>query len=352
MGEINMLEIERGFDLQLFAEELSMDEAVALMSGTPEPTANVEVTEEVPVIEEVVEEPTEEVEQNEPVVEETPAIDYNLKVKFKANGQEQEKTIQDLINDAQLASNYNQKMQELAQQRKAFETSLQQQQPAKPDPLKTFEDLNNQVTAKAMKMLGITDPEEFVPDAMGVIGNKVHYAAYQQALLDIQQERQSADYAKRQEQAIEDQYIATTQQLASEPNFDEINKYAQTALFQLPAKGADGIQQFQTIYGTYQKILQRDQYHREIQMYGRSNVQVQPFRQGEVEALTKFYNDCKAEYGGSKVKEQVKAQVPKSVPIKPTVKTEPVGNNDPQPAKKLDMKKIQKMDLADIAKLL
>jgi len=345
-----------GFNLQLFAEELSIDDAVNIMNGTEvAESADVVETEQVEQVEEVVEEPaTEEVEQEEePVVEDAPAVDYNLKVKFKANGQEQEKTIQDLINEAQLGSNYNQKMQELANQRKAFETSLQQQQAQqKPDPAKTFEDLNNEVTARAMKMLGITDAEEFTPDAMGIMGNKVHFAAYQQALADIQQEKQSANYTQQQERMVEENYYATVNTFNSEPDFAEVNKFAVDSLFQLPQKGAEGVKEFQKLYGIYQKTQLREQHWQETQQYGRSSVKLVPFTPAEVKELEKFYNGCKAEYHAKQVKAQVKTQVPKSVPIRTTVKVMETGNNDAQAPKKVDFKKIRDMDIDEIAKML
>jgi hypothetical protein len=338
-------------------EELTIDQAVEMLNGTQqaEVTTEVETTNNEPEQAEQVETQEEvegEVEQEE-VKEEPSALDYNLKVKFKANGVEQEKSIQDLINDAQLASNYNQKMQELATQRKAFDAAMQQQQQTvKEDPAKTFEELKNAVTARAMKMLGIDNVEDFAPDAMGLMGSKVHYAAYQKALLDIQQEQQSAEYAKQQERAVEDKYASTVHAFAADPKFQEINKYAEQALFQLPTKGPEGIKQFQSIYSTYQKIQQREQHYQETQAYGRSNVQLTPFTANEIDALTKFYGDCKAEYTNTQTKAQVKAQVPKSVPIKPTVRVEATSDNTPAAPRKVDFKKIQSMDLDDIAKLL
>jgi hypothetical protein len=340
------------------SEELSIDEAVAMMDGTA-PEAVEEVVEHVESEQVETAEATEGQEESEQVDEQEESSeqpqqpDYTTKVKFKANGQEVEKSIQELIADAQLASNYNQKMQELAQQRKAFETANQQQQQSQqPDPLKQFEDLNNEVTARAMKMLGITDPEEFVPDAMGIIGNKVHYAAYQKALLDVQQEQQSANYQAQQERIVEETYYSTVNSFTAEPDFAEVNKFAVDTLFQLPQKGAEGVQEFQKLYGIYQKTQLREQHWQETQQCGHSNVKLLPFTPAEIKELEKFYNSCRSEYHAKQTKAKVKEQVPKSIPIKPTVKMESTGNNDPQPSRKVDYKKVREMDLDDIAKLL
>lgn len=350
------------FNLQLFAEELTIDQAVDKINGTETKEEPAETTTEKPASEPEkpeAEQPETTPEEQPDKPEEEPAVapdpvDYNLKVKFKANGQDHEKSIQELINDSQLAANYNKRMQEMSDKEKAFNASLaqQQQQTQQVDPSKAFEDLNNAVTARAMRMLGINDPEEFVPDSSGIIGSKIHYAAYQKAMMDVQQEKQQVDYQVAQERAIEDNYVSTVNNFAKETDFLEINKFAQLALFKLPASGEEGVKKFQAIYGTYQKVMQRDQYWNEMQAYGRSNTRPVPFRDGEVKALTDFYNECKEEFSGSKVKAQVKAQVPKSVPIKPTVKTETTGNGETAPSRKVDFKKIQTMDLDDIAKML
>jgi hypothetical protein len=354
-----MDEGSKGFDLQLFADgdELSIDDAVSLLSGeTVEPTEESTSTENENNQPETVEQNEEnqesEQQQEEESQEETPQIDFTAKVKFKANGQEVEKSIQDLINDAQLASNYNQKMQELSQQRKAFEMANQQQQPQQVNPLKEFEDLNNEVTARAMKMLGITDPELFVPDAMGIMGDKVHYAAYQKALLDVQHEKQAADYEQQQIRVVEENYYSTVNSFQSEPDFQDVNKFAVDSLFQLPQKGEEGVKEFQKLYGIYQKTQLREQHWQETQQYGRSNIKLVPFTPTEIKELEKFYNSCKAEYHAQKVKTQVKSQVPKNIPIRPTVKTESTGGNETPPPKKLDIKKIREMSKDDIAKLL
>jgi hypothetical protein len=344
------------------SEELTVDQAVAMMNGEQaEATTDVEPINTEPEVQEVEQEATEEVEQTEEQAEvtqdeptvETPAVDYTAKIKFKANGVEVEKSIQDLINDAQLASNYNQKMQELAAQRKAFDAAMQQnQQPAQADPAKTFEDLNNEVTARAMKMLGLTNPEDFEPDAMGVMGSKVHYAAYQKALLDIQQEHQSAEYAQQQERIVDESYYSTVNSFAADPQFEDVKKFAIEQLYEIPKKGAEGAKEFQRLYNIYQKTELREQHWQEMQQYGRSNVRLVPFTSAEVAELNQYLTKCKALYQEKQTKSQVKAQVPKSIPIKPTVKVESSVPSDAPTPRKVDFKKIQSMDLDDIAKLL
>lgn len=335
------------------SEELTFDQALEQLNGV-----HAEPIEEEQQQEEVIEqpeqtdsEPTEQPEeQQEEAKVEQPTVDFTAKVKFKANGQEVEKSIQELINDAQLASNYNTKMQELAQQRKAFEASLQQ--PQQPDPAKQLEDLNNKVTQIAMQMLGIKDPEEFVPDATGIMGNKAHFAAYQKALLDIQMEEQSVQHQQREYEAVEQSYYDFANTHEADPNAQAIYDHAVNAIFALPQKGKEGIAEFQEMYGIYQKVQQREQYWADMQRFGQSTQRVQPFTRQEVEKLTKFYNSCKAEYQNKQTKEQVKAQVPKSVPIKPTVKVESTTGDEPAPKQKVDFKKLQSMDIDDIAKLL
>jgi hypothetical protein len=183
------------FDLQRFADDsegYSIDEALSVLNGTNEPPAATEPAQEQPDTQTPETQPEQEqqpdnepgkVETEEPAEQQTEpeqTPDFNQVIKFKENGQEVELTLAQLIDRAQKGSNYERRMQEVAQQQKAFEASLQQQQANQQnDPAKQFEELNNKVTARAMQMLGIQNSDEFIPDATGMIGDKVHYAAYQ-----------------------------------------------------------------------------------------------------------------------------------------------------------------------------
>jgi len=325
------------FDLQLFAEEvpqvpkvaepieLSVEEAVAKIKDIAKPA---EPAKEEPATEEPVKESEPEKEEEpEPPAE----LDLSAKVKFKANGQEQEKTIQELISDSQLASNYNQRMRELADQRKALET-----QPVKPEPVdlaKAYEELDRKVTDRAMKMLGIS-ADDFFPDSSI---NRVHFAVYQQALADINRETMEADYTARQEQAIEDNYIATIQAVAADPNFQQINQSAEKAMFDLPQSGAAGIKQFNELYPVYLKLQQRDS----LAAAGKDPRQVK-LSAKEVDTITKFYMAQKEAYS---VKDKPKVEVPKGVQIKPTVKVETSGG-DKEPLPKFKPKKVYSVEEA------
>jgi hypothetical protein len=143
LGESFMSEIERGFNLQLFADDsegYSVDEALDVINGTnQEPEQQEEPAQEQPDQQpETQTEPEQqldteqpEIEQEEPAEEQTvepeqKAPDFNQVIKFKENGQEVELTLAQLIDRAQKGSNYERRMQEVAQQQKAYEASLQQ----------------------------------------------------------------------------------------------------------------------------------------------------------------------------------------------------------------------------------
>lgn len=287
------------------------------------------------------EQPDGEAEQGEQSAEqkpdEAPAVDYSMKVKFKANGVEHEPSIQELIELAQKGLNYDGKMQEMAEQRKAYEQMQQQQaQQQQQNPELTYEDINREATARAMKELGITDPENFIPDPMGIVGNRAHYAAYQKALWQIGEEQRTANQQKAQAQVVaqqcEDRFTAFAQETQQDTKLTE---YAIERLKEVEPLIRGG-----HLHNAITKVVQRER------------GQMVPFIPDELAALTDFYEKCRADYAGKQQKEQVKAQVPKSAPIKPTVQVEKTASGEPAPAKKLDMKKIREMDIDQIAKLL
>jgi hypothetical protein len=124
----------------------------------------------------------------------------------------------------------------------------------------------------------------------------------------------------------------------------------------LPQSGAEGIAEFNELYTIYQNLKLRDQQWLEVQQFGKSDIQIQPLTKRQYDKLLGFYGKCKADFAAKQTKETVKAAVPKSVPIKPTVKVEATGDGTPTPtAKKVDaafLKKISEMDKDEIAKLL
>jgi len=315
--------------------ELTIDEAVDRLNGVQsEPAADPEPTPEPEL------EPTPAPEPEPEPESEPPALDLSAKVKFKANGVEQEKSIQDLINDAQLASNYNIKMEQLAQQRIAFEKAM----PAPVvDSTAQWESLDRQVTDRAMKMLGIKNADEFSPDASI---NRIHFAVYQQALAEINLEKQQADYAERESQQIEQTFASKVNTLAAEPDFVEVNRFAEQELYKLPQSGPEGIAEFNKLYPVFQKLKTRDAMFNAGEDYRKVKLTT-----AEVNAITGFYEQQKTAYTASKNK-PAPAVVPKGAKITPTVKVESGVNEGPTPAKKLDVKKVREMSIDDIAKML
>jgi hypothetical protein len=349
------------FDLQLFADDsadgYTIDQAAALLSGESQEAATEETTEtnttetQEQNTEKPAEEKTEEAEETPAKVdeqkpeEESPApIDYNLKVKFKANGQEVEKSIQDLINDAQLASNYNRRMQEMAEKEKAFNAALQQN-PPQPQPGEKIKSLQQRI-------------EEYRAEFQRDYGEEFNEydPLHMTAFFDASSRKQAEELSRQQnEQAQlreyytqEERYNTFWKEQNADPNYSKVNEYAQQAFFQLPQKGPEGIAQFQKLYPVYQKIQERLAWEQNPD----PRVKVAPFTAAEVNAITAFYADAKKDYYAKQTKETVKAAVPKSVPIKPTVKVESTGDNTPAPAKKIDLKKVREMDLDEIAKML
>jgi len=327
-------------DIQRFAEDegLTVDQALDALNGKEsEAKPEAAKTKETPAV--VEEKPEEEPEAEEETKPEAPAVDFTAKIKFRANGVEQEQSLQDLINAAQLGSNYNQKMQELATQRKAFELA----QPKEVDPAKDFEDLDRMITERAMKRLHITDPDEFSPDASI---NRIHFAAYQQALNEINQEKQQSDYVEREAQQVENTFVSKVNTLAAEADFKEVNQFAEKELYNLPAKGPDGIKEFNQLYPVMQKLKLRDAMFNAGQDY-----RVVRLTTAEVNAITGFYETQKTAYVSQKNK-PAPVVVPKGAVIKPTVRVESGTNEGPAPVKKIDFKKVREMDLEEVAKLL
>jgi uncharacterized protein len=337
------------FDLQRFSEEdegYTIDQALEVLNGTTQPAETEQQQEEVvEQVEEVVEQETQEEVVETPV--EPPAVDHTLKVKFKANGQENDVTIAQLIEMAQKGSNYEIRMQEVSNKEKAFQTAMeqyqrqQQQQEQPKDPVEEWE-------------RRLTDEELRNPNF-----NRFDPAQTLSLMERVMKEEREAEIVRQSQEAVmqvEHTYHETVNSFATDPNHQSIYDYAVNAMYALPQKGKEGIQEFNEMYGIYQKVQQRDQYYADMERFGQSTQRVQPFTKAEVEKLTKFYNDCKADYttkqSKDQVQQQIKAQVPKNVPIKPTVKVEGTSNGEPVPAKKVDFKKMQTMDLDEIAKML
>lgn len=325
--------------------ELTIDQAVGMMNGTPAEPVEKEVVETVDTTDKTDDNPADNAAEtpDNTVVDEpapTPTVDLSTKVTFKANGVEQEKTVQELITAAQLAENYNRNMEQLAQQRKAFELA----QPAPvTDPAAQYESLDQQVTDRAMKMLGIKNPDEFSPDASI---NRIHFAVYQQALAEINYESQQADYAERESQMVEQTFVSKVNTLAAEPDFLEVNKFAEQELYKLPQNGPEGIAEFNKLYPVFQKLRTRDAMFQAGQDYRQVKLTA-----AEVTTITNFYEAQKTAYVAQKNK-PAPVVVPKGAKITPTVKVESGVNDDPAPAKKLDFNKIRNMDLDDIVKML
>jgi hypothetical protein len=164
------------------------------------------------------------------------------KLKFKENGQDVEVDINTLIDVYQKSKHfarqeeYTREMQRLAEQRRQAEKPAPAPE-AKTNPVQEAEELDYKVTQRAMKMLGIADPNEFVPDSTGIIGKKAHYAAYQKALLDISnEETQSKNEKARQEQereSVNQRLKDWENEVRADPNGTEIVEYAEKAIFKL-----------------------------------------------------------------------------------------------------------------------
>jgi len=231
-------------------------------------------------------------------------------------------------------------MEQLAQQRIAFEKAM----PAPVvDSTAQWESLDRQVTDRAMKMLGIKNADEFSPDASI---NRIHFAVYQQALAEINLEKQQADYAERESQQIEQTFASKVNTLAAEPDFVEVNRFAEQELYKLPQSGPEGIAEFNKLYPVFQKLKTRDAMFNAGEDYRKVKLTT-----AEVNAITGFYEQQKTAYTASKNK-PAPAVVPKGAKITPTVKVESGVNEGPTPAKKLDVKKVREMSIDDIAKML
>lgn len=94
------------------------------------------------------------------------------------------------------------KSQELSQRMRILEQAAQQPQtqPQAQDIAKRYEAIHNQAAQLAMRELGITDAEEFWPDAK--IGNPAHAAAYQAAIFYVTNEQNQRQIVNQRVQQI------------------------------------------------------------------------------------------------------------------------------------------------------
>lgn len=350
-------------------EGYSIDEALSVINGTNEQNDVIEEQQEPENQEQSTNQQSETTEQSEqtpegeanqpeqhgeveqetladkqPANSESQTPDFNQVIKFKENGQEVELTLSQLIDRAQKGSNYERRMQELAEKQRNIEVTQQQpsQQPLQQeDKLQTLQQQLNEFTAKFQQEYGV-DFNQFDPM------HQMAFAQYQvqeQAKQVVQIQQQEMQQMEWQTQ--EQRYSQIIETNLKEPEAEKINDFALQSLFSLPQQGKEGVYEFNRLYPIYQKIIARDQY-----LAGDRTIEIEPFTANEINQIEKFFTKAKADYAASKQKEQVKEQVPKSAPIKPTVKVESTTGGDPTPTKKVDFKKMQSMDIDEIAKLL
>jgi hypothetical protein len=339
------------FNLQLFAEE---------GEGTPEITPEQQVDnyfdkvesdfieskkpvreQHEPVQQEEPEEREEPEPSNEPANEPEPETEKqtepekeSTKVKFKENGQDVELTMDELIARAQKGANYERKVQELATQRKAFELAMQQKpEPAKApiDELKQYEQEQERFANEFRGKYGI-DYNPF---------DSIHIAKFAEHRIEQREMQKSQDYQRNQIQYAEQQLQQFYNKVSVDKDYSEINKAAQDALFLLPSKGQDGMQEFQKMYSIYQKIEQRNQYANQVNAGMRPTIQPQPFTPDDINSLSDFYNGVKNDY-------YTKKTVPKAAPRKQPTQTERPGTGDVNSSPRFDYSKVSAMDGDDL----
>lgn len=272
----------------------------------------------------------------------TSQSDFNQVIKFKENGQEVELTLAQLIDRAQKGSNYERRMEDIVQKQRAFEAALQQKPPEQPKPedkLKTLQQQVNDFATKFQQEYGI----EFNPY------DPTHHAAFYQHQMQEQTQKSNEQHQREAQQRIyqeaENKYAATVKSYSTDKEFQNINQYAEKALFLLPQSGPKGIAEFEKLYGVYQKIQQRDAQYQQYQQTGKTDIRIQPFTNEEVDALSKFYEKCKSEYYAKKFTPK-----PADTTKKP-VQTEKSGSGvstEPKTLAKSDFSKMGKDDINSV----
>jgi hypothetical protein len=321
-------------------EGYSIDQAVEILNGTQpaevpaetEPTnTELEQTEAEQVAAtqpDNAEEGTGEVEQEQEQTEQPSAVDYNLKVKFKANGQDSEFTIAQLIEQAQKGLNYERKMQDMYAQQQQLQQQQQQQQKQE-TPADKLAKREQQIAEYApifQREFGV----EFNPwDPAHSIEMMEYFQDKRQNEREETRKKQEAEFVTQQ---CEDKFATFIQEANKDAN---LTQFAVERVKQIEPLIRGG-----HLHNAVSKIVQRE------------NGNMIPFIPAEIDALNDFYGVCRELYASQQQKEKVKVQVPKSVPIKPTVKVEGTTNTDPTPPKKIDFKKIRDMDIDEVAKLL
>lgn len=277
------------------------------------------------------EEPAEIIPEPETKQEDEQTLEnFRGKIKYKENGAVVELSMDELIERAQKGANYERKVQELATQRKAFELAMQKP----PEPVKSpanelqeYEQQLNNYAGEFQRKYGV-EFEQY---------NPVHLAKFTESRFEQRELQKSQDYQRSQSQYAEQQLQTFYQKVSTEKDYSTINKVAQDALFSLPSKGAEGLQEFQKMYAIYQKINERDTYVQQRNMGMNPTFTPQPLSAAEVTALSDFYNGAKNDY-------YAKQNVPKAQPKKSPVRTERPGNGDVDNTPRFDFKSVSNMD--------
>jgi len=278
-------------------------------------------------------EPTEptEPEPTEPTTDGDP--DLTQVFKIKENGQVKEYTLAQLIDRAQKGENYERRMQELAAQRKALEV----QKPPEPaeNPADKLANFNKRVTERAMQMLGLTDASEFQPDPSGLMGEQLHYLAYQQAIADIQNqdaaERSKQDAQSKEYGDNENRYTVLTETATAKKDFSKVAEYAVEKY-----KGMADV-----LKGSLLESALKKDYQRTLRNQGQA-INVEPFTAGELDAYATFWDKAEKEF-------YAKQFTPKPVDkTKQPVKTEKSGDGQQPAPKKLTREDFKNMSKDDV----
>jgi hypothetical protein len=229
-----------------------------------------------------------------------------------------------------LLADYQRKTMELAEQRKKLEQPQVQQQQAQVDPVAEYEKFHNDVALKAMQMLGITDPEQFVPDAMGIMGSKAHYAAYQKALLEMSQTNIKQEL---EQQTIKQKNESFLHRETADPEFQSIMSHAEKELMALSGSSMDGLYIAQNIIQANQRLTQMQASEQDLEL------------------LQAFWNNTKTKYYSAK---QKPVTPPAPAPVRHPVASESTGQSivqDTKP-KRFDPRQAKNMDKNQLANLM
>jgi hypothetical protein len=191
---------------------------------------------------------------------ETDSQEQEPEYEIKVEGESKKLPLSKLIELAQKGEDYTKKTQALSSERKELEQIKYELQQLKAQPQQQtnkaaeYEAIHKQALTAAMQELGITDPNEFVPDPAGIVGDPLHHAVYMKCFNMVSQDNY-------QRQAIQNYVQNTKAQIKQNPDIMTTFDDAMYGLLK-----ADNRQRFAQVFESRSRLLAGNPTVQDIQL--------------------------------------------------------------------------------------